>query len=54
METVTLSEIYSEIKLLRKEVNELKKEDLTHFVKSLKNNNLLATEKEAKEIGIEV
>lgn len=53
METITLNKIYSEIKLLRKDIKELKKEDLSNFVNNLKINDKLATKKEAKEIGLE-
>ncbi len=54
METITLNDIYYEIKLLRKEVNELKKEDLKNFVNKLKKTNQLATKKEAQEIGLTI
>lgn len=52
MVTITLNEIYSEIKLLRKDINELKKEDLSNFVNKLKINNQLATKEEAKKSGL--
>lgn len=52
MESITLEDIYSEIKALREEIAELKKEDLTNFVNQLNKNNQLGTEKDLSKLGI--
>lgn len=52
MESVTLQDIYSEIKALREEIAELKKEDLTTLVNQLDKNNQLGSEKDLSKLGI--
>jgi uncharacterized membrane protein YgaE (UPF0421/DUF939 family) len=51
-----LNEILTELKLIKKEIKNLKskEEDLNEFVAYLEKENMLATKKDAKEVGLKI
>lgn len=58
IEDNVLNEILFELKSLKKEIKlikkELKEEDLSSFVNSLEENNLLSTSSEARKVGLKL